>query len=391
MKHSYILRTALVLVLLIPALISKAQQNEDLLNLLVKKNVLSQTEADSIRSDQAIKEQAKKDKEAKSALTGVGFGKYLRIGGVLQERYQGFEQSTKFNSFDLHRARLIVQGNVSDDWSYYTQTELGGASVKLVDAYTTYKIADYLKFSAGQFKIPFSLESLTSDPALEFIDRSQVVEALAGRSTDVISTTGVGTGAAPGNQQGRDIGISIGGNFFKVNDNYILDYTFGVFNGAGYDVTGDNNSRKDIGGRLAIHPIVNLTIGGDFYNGVAYYGNPAKNQKRNRGGFDARYVIGGLSVQAEYDKGTDGAIKRDGWFGQAAYFVWPKKLQLAAKYDTYDPNKAIGTDRANIYTGGINYFFNNWAKFTIDYLDRHEEATTQIKNNILEAQLQLTF
>ena len=164
-----------------------------------------------------------------------------------------------------------------------------------------------------------------------------------------------------------------------------------MFNGAGYDVTGDNNSRKDIGGRLAIHPIKDLVIGADFYNGVAWYGATAKNQKRNRGGFDARYVIGALSLQAEYDKGTDGSIKKDGYYGQAAYFVLPKKLQLAAKYDSYDPNKAIGTDRANIYTGGVNYFFNNWAKFTVDYLFRHEEATTQIKNDIIEAQLQLTF
>jgi len=66
-------------------------------------------------------------------------------------------------------------------------------------------------------------------------------------------------------------------------------------------------------------------------------------------------------------------------------------LQLAARYDTYDPNKLIATDRTQIYTGGINYFFNSWAKFTVDYLDRHEETATQIKNNILEAQLQLTF
>ena len=111
---------------------------------------------------------------------------------------------------------------------------------------------------------------------------------------------------------------------------------------------------------------------------------------RNRGGFDARYVIGGLSLQAEYDKGTDGIIRRDGWYGQAAYFIIPKKLQLAAKYDTYDPNKVIKTDRTWIYTGGVNYFFNNWAKLTVNYLDRREEVI-QIKNNIFEAQLQLTF
>jgi phosphate-selective porin OprO/OprP len=376
MRSLYITRILFVFILLLSAVASKAQQNDDLLNLLIKKKLLSQQEADSLRADAAIKEQAKKEK-AHTLSIGT---KALQISGLLQERYQGFEQTGVSNAFDLHRIRLITSGSITDNWTYYTQTELGGTGVKLVDAYTAYKFGDYLKFSAGQFKIPFSLESLTSDGVLEFIDRSQIVEAIAARSKDVI-----------GNQQGRDIGIQVSGSFAKVNDSYLFDYTFGVFNGAGYDVTTDNNNRKDIGGRFSVHPIKNLIVSANFYNGVANYGTPAKDQKRNRGGFDARYVIGALSLTAEYDKATDGIIKKDGWFGQAAYFVIPKKLQLAAKYDTFDPNKVILTDRAKIYTGGVNYFFNDWTKLTIDYLDRREEVATQVKNNIFEAQLQLVF
>jgi len=380
MKLLYVFRTVLLLSLLFATIASKAQQNEDLLNLLIQKKVLTQQEADSIRADQAIKAQAKKEKDAENQ-HGITIGsRALQFSGLAQVRYQGFEQSTVNNAFDLHRIRLDVRGDVTEKWSYDIYTEFGGPGVKLVDAWTSYKLGDYLKFTAGQFKIPFSLESLISDSQLEFIDRSQVVEALAGRSKDVI-----------GNQNGRDIGLQVNGSFAKINDFYLFDYSFGVFNGAGYDVTTDNNNHKDIGGRISVHPVKNLSISADFYNGVAALGTPIKNQARKRGGFDVRYVIGALALQAEYDKGTDAAIKRDGWFGQAAYFVIPKKLQLAAKYDTYDPNKTIKTDRTQIYTGGVNYFFNNWTKISVDYLDRHEETTTQIKNNILEVQLQLTF
>ncbi len=381
MKLLYVIRTVLLLGILFTAITAKAQQNDDLINLLLKKNVISQHEADSLRADQAIKEQARKDKENVHGIT-IG-SKALQLSGLVQVRYQGFQQSGVNDAFDLHRIRLDVRGDVTDKWSYDIYSEFGGATVKLVDAWTSYKFGDYLKFTAGQFKIPFSLESLITDSQLEFIDRSQVVEALVGRSKDVISSTS--------NQQGRDIGVQITGNLAKLDDHYLFDYSFGVFNGAGYDVTTDNNDHKDFGGRLVIHPVKNLSIGADFYNGLANYGTPATNQTRNRGGFDARYVTGPLSVQAEYDKGTDGIIKRDGYFGQAAYFVVPKKLQLAAKYDTYDPNKIKPTDRTFIYTGGINYFFSDWTKITIDYLDRHEEAATQIKNNILEVQLQLIF
>jgi len=384
MKNSFIKKLLIVLTLFTPALAAHAQ-TDDLLNVLIKKNVITQQEADSIRADAAIKAQAKKDQDVKSAQPGVGFGKYLRIGGLLQTEYEGFAQKTVNNTFLLHRARLDVKGDITSDWSYEVYTEFSGANPKLLDAYTTYKVADYLKFTAGQFKVPFSLESLFSDSQLEFIDRSQVVNALAGRSSDVI-----------GNQNGRDIGFQVSGSFAKINNVYLFDYTLGVFNGAGYDVTTDNNNHKDLAGRLGIHPLANLSFGVDYYNGRGNYilapATKAADHKRNREGIDARYVVGGLSLQAEYDKGTDETIKRQGWYGQVAYFVIPQKLQLAAKYDTYDPSQANVNDISNYYIGGVNYFFNNWAKFTIDYVDRREPANTpQVKNDILEAQLQLTF
>jgi phosphate-selective porin OprO/OprP len=378
MKLPYVIRTVLLLSILFSAITLKAQQNDELLNLLIKKNILSQKDADSLRADLAIKEQAKRDKD-KENQHGITIGsRALQISGLIQTEYEGFEQTGVNNTFLLHRARLDVKGDINDNWNYEVYTEFAGTT-KLLDAYTTYKIADFLKFTAGQFKVPFSLESLIADSQLEFIDRSQVDNALAGRSSDVI-----------GNQNGRDIGIQVSGSFAKTDDHYLFDYTLGVFNGAGYDVTTDNNNHKDIAGRFSVHPIKNLVVSANFYDGQGNYGTPAKNNLRNRGGFDARYVLGRLSLTAEYDKGTDGTIKRDGWYGQAAYFVIPKKLQLAAKYDTYDPNKAIETDRTTIYYYGANYFFNNWARFTVNYLDRREDGP-QIVNNIFEAQLQLTF
>jgi len=377
MKLPYVITTVLLLSILFSAFQLKAQQNEDLLNLLIKKNVLSQQEADSIRADQAIKEQAKKEKAANQH--GISIGKALQISGLVQARYQGFQQSNVNNAFDLRRVRLDLRGDVTNSWSYDIYSEFAGTGVKLVDAYVTYRAGDWLKFSAGQFKIPFSIESLTSDSQLEFSDRSQVVEALVSRTKDVI-----------GNSNGRDIGIEVNGSFAKIDDYYLFDYSLGLFNGAGYDVTTDNNNHKDVGGRLTLHPVKNLSLSADFYNGLGNYGTPAANHKRNRTGFDARYVWNGLSLTAEYDKGTDDVIKRSGWYAQAAYFVIPKRLQLAAKYDTYDPNKVVITDKSNWYIGGVNYYFNEWTRLTIDYSIRREQVT-QVKNDLLNAQLQIVF
>jgi len=371
---STLTKTLLVFILSLSSFASKAQQNDDLLNLLIQKKIVSQQEADSIRAENAAKD-AKKEKENQH---GISLGKALQISGLIQARYQSFQQPSSNNSFDLHRARLDVKGNLTDQWDYEVYTEFA-VTTKLLDAYTSYKIADYLKFTAGQFKIPFSVESLTPDADLEFIDRSQVVEALVSRTKDVI-----------GNSVGRDIGAQISGSFLKLSNRYILDYTLGIFNGAGYDVAADNNRNKDIDGRIVVHPIKGLDIAGDFYNGVGVWGTPAKNQTRNRWGVDGRYVYGPLSVTAEYDHGTDSAIERVGWYAQAAYFVWAKRLQLAVKVDDYDPDNFVNNDHSTWYIGGINYFFNKWAKFTVDYSDRREQVK-QVKNNVLEAQLQVTF
>jgi phosphate-selective porin len=378
MKLLYAKRILLVSVILFSAIVSKAQSNDELLNLLIKKNVLSQQEADSLRSDLALKEQKKRDKDGENQHNITIGSKALQISGLVQARYQGFEQSTVNNAFDLHRARLDAKGNITDQWSYEIYTEFA-STVKLVDAYTAYKFADYLKFTMGQFKLPFSNESLVSDSQLEFIDRSQGVEALVSRSKDVI-----------GNSNGRDIGAQLSGSFAKIDNRYLFDYAFGVFNGAGYDVTTDNNNHKDFSGRLVIHPIRNLDVGGSIYRGEGIPTGGTVSQTRNRYGFDGKYVIGALSLTAEYIHGTDAAIQRDGWFGQAGYYIIPQ-IQLVARYDTYDPNAVIRTDRSTIYAGGVNFVFNRWTKLAVDYLDKREETATQLKNNILEAQLQIAF
>lgn len=377
MKLIYTKTILLVTLFILSVIAAKAQQNEDLLNILIKKNLITQQEADSIRSEQAIKEQKKRDKENENQHNITIGSRALQISGLVQARYQGFAQTGVNDAFDLHRARLDAKGNITDQWSYEVYTEFAGTT-KLLDAYTAYKIADFLKFTAGQFKVPFSYESLTSDSQLDFIDRSQVVEALVGRSKDVI-----------GNQNGRDIGIQVSGSFAKINNLYLFDYTLGVFNGAGYDVTTDNNNQKDVVGRLGIHPLKGLDLGGNIYTGEDIPTGGTKTQTRNRYGFDAHYVTGPFSIAAEYIHGTDGTVQKDGWYAQAGYFVLPK-LQVVAKYDTFDPSKAITTDRSTIYIGGVNYVFNGWTKLSVDYLDKREE-TTQIKNDILEMQLQIAF
>src|ERR1700730_17376789 len=116
MKLPYVIRTVLLLSIIFTAITVKAQQNDDLINILLKKNVISQKEADSLRADQAIKEQARKDKENQHGIT-IG-SRALQISGVIQTEYQGYQQTGVNNAFSLHRARLDVKGDINDNWNY---------------------------------------------------------------------------------------------------------------------------------------------------------------------------------------------------------------------------------------------------------------------------------
>jgi len=375
MNILYKFKPVLLLSFLFLSLIAKAQNNDELINMLIKKKVLSQKEADSLRASFTAKEKTKRDTQKAFPLS---LGRALNLTGLFQERYQSFQGTSGIDGFDTRRARLDFKGAITDNWDYELYVEFAGTPA-LLDGYTTYKFADYLKISAGQFKIPFSYESLVSDSQLELIDRSQVEESLNARAKDVL-----------GNQNGRDIGAQVNGSFIKLKDSYLFDYTFGVFNGNGIN-RADNNQDKDVAGRFTAHPISNLSISYDFYHGRDIFGTITTTQLRNRQGFDAHYAYGALSVTAEYDKGTDAAIKRDGWYAQVAYFVIPKKLQLAGKFDTYDPNKLVATDRSKWYIGGVNYFFNPWTKLYINYSYKREEVVAQSLNNLLAAEIQVQF
>ena len=182
---------------------AKSQTTNDILNILVQKNLVSQNDADSIRAEAAIAAQADL---AKVKSFAVNSGKKIQIAGYTQIRYQALEETGKIDGFDIRRARLDIKGNISPFWGYRVQFDLAGTP-KLVDAYAELKLNDQFNFTIGQAKIPLSLENLTSSNKLELIDRSQAVEALVARGKDV-----------GGNQNGRDIGIQLGGTILKIKD-----------------------------------------------------------------------------------------------------------------------------------------------------------------------------
>jgi len=359
---------------------SRSQTTNDILNLLIENKTLTQQQADSLRAEAAIKQQ---DADASKKSFLVSAARQIQITGYSQIRYQILDEAGKKDGFDIRRARLDVRGNVSPFLAYRLQTDFAGGP-KIIDAYAEIKLTDFFNIMVGQFKVPFSLENLTSSNKLELIDRSQAVEALVARGRDVI-----------GNHNGRDIGIQLGGTLLKNNGSALVEYRFGVFNGSGTNVADTANEAKDVSGRLIINPVKELSFGIAYYNGWGKAINPVaefigRSQTRNRFGVDISYTATRLSVRGEYIHGKDGNTDRAGWYAQAGYFIIPQKLQVLAKYDTYDPNTSKDNNISVNYVTGANYNFNSWSRLQAFYTFREEEGTP-VSNNYFSLQYQIGF
>lgn len=340
--------------------VNKAQTTNDVLNLLIQRNVISQEEADSLRADAAIKQQ---ESDSKKKSFAVNAGKTIQLSGYTQVRYQNLEQTGKKPGFDVRRARLTAKGNISPYFTYTLQPEFAGASARLLDAFGEFKISPFFNLSVGQQKISFTRESQESDNKYDFIDRSVAVQALSARNGDVI-----------GDQNGRDLGVQAFGTFKLSDDKPLVDYWLGIFNGTGINAV-ENNTSKDVSARILLHPYKGLEIGASYYDGVGnYLVSNGSNHLRKRWGLELHYEFKDLSVQGEYLKGQDGVIKKDGYYAQAGYFVIPQKWEVVVKYDTFDPDNSKDNDRTKLYFAGINYTFNSSTRFQIGYDVRQKQG-----------------
>jgi len=396
---------AILFSILLTALCTSAQTTDDVLNILIKKGTITQQEADSIRAEAAIKKQQEIAKE-KFFPVSAG-GKLFQISGYTQARYQYFQNQkvTPASAFDIRRARLDFTGSFDPKWSYRLLIDFVGASGAtgtaatggsllsplLLDAYVVYRpFDDYLKLTAGQFILPFSLENLSPDRNLETIDRSQVVNALVARKGDASN----GIVDSIGNQNGRDLGIQASGSFFKFQGRNLVDYSIGLFNGAGIDVA-DNNKNKDVSTRLVLHPFSILSIGASYYNGYDKF-TDGRTGDRFRWGGELALNYKTLSLESEIITAQDANTlskhyDHQGGYIQASYFLVPKKFQVVLKYDTYNPNTNVMGLQSTYYILGVNYFFNSFTKIQVDYRKADGLGAVNNGNDLFSAQFQIAF
>jgi phosphate-selective porin len=107
------------------------------------------------------------------------------VHGYIQGSFT--DQEGTPDRLEIRRARLIFSGDPLSDFSYVMQADLVKVPY-IMDAAVTWRFARGFRLTGGQFKIPFSAESLISDNLNIPIARARAVNGLApGRDTGVVS------------------------------------------------------------------------------------------------------------------------------------------------------------------------------------------------------------
>jgi len=319
----------------------------------------------------------------------------LSLGSRLQFRYT-FEDFDKESgqddqsSFQVKRAKVFLQGNAfSEDLTYKVQVNAAGSAVSLEDFYMNYKLAKVLRVRAGQYKVPFNRQELTSSGNQQFVDRA--------------ITNGVFA-------LNRDQGVTI--YSFALND--YLEYAAGIFNGNGKNKSANENNGHLYAGRIAIYPLgkfnmysesdtdstESLKAGIAFagaYNRRVTFKDDEEDFTKDVTGITADGIVKwhGASVVGDYfwkreDIRNLTDVASQGLNIQAGMFIIPKNIEIAVRFAVVDPDQDTGNDKTQEIAGTANYFIQSHKlKIQTDYAQLTEEQGN--KDNRIRMQFQIIF
>ncbi len=326
--------------------------------------------------------------------------------GQVRYTYQSNDITAKddLSNFQVQRVRLGLKGFVYSDKLKYQLVLSASQSgefdkVSLLDWFIDYSPANEFGVRAGQFKVPYSTSFTISASELQFVERTQVDSNF---------------------RLDRDNGINLYGKVI----NSKFTYNLGIYNGEGRNKTNPDNSNLYSGrvifeplGKYPYHesdnersdqPLVMLSAAFAISKDQTDSSNTNLSGRLTALGVSDvtsyNAFVGvkyrGASLHGEYYQRAINPVKNgisdetgDGYYLQAGYFVVPKIVEVAARYETFDPNKEKDNDKRNEYGGGINYFFKGHRnKIQADLFKIKDETGKKGDDDTrLRVQYQLSF
>jgi len=330
----------------------------------------------------------------------------LVLGGYIQINFEDGDVSAFEGSFGLRalkdrfrlrRARVNLTGDFAENFDFKVEGDFGQGdglnsnrtAFSATDIFVNWHQFPEAQVKVGQWKAPFGLEQLTPDPSLIIIERSLPTGAIT---------------------PDRQIGAQLWGKPFAniwPDQKDLLTYYAGIFNGNGRNITNNDNNNFMYVGRLEstlfkgffgkdsylklgadvlnsrddkgtnISPTLNLLVNAD--GSLSPFVLPGTDE-RTAWGVDAWLKLGPFDLIGEYlqekvnGRTVNGVppgfadFTTNGYYITAAYFLIPKKLQLAVRWEDLNPGQ-MGNDGIHSITGGLNYYIHgDDIKLMVDYI-----------------------
>jgi phosphate-selective porin OprO and OprP len=320
----------------------------------------------------------------------------LVLGGFIQMNLEDGDVSAfegRFGStaikdrFRLRRARINLTGDFAENFDFKIEGDFGQGdglnssrtAFSATDIFVNWHQFPEAQIKVGQWKAPFGLEQLTPDTTLLLAERSLPTGAIT---------------------PDRQIGAQIWGKPFTniwPAQKDLLTYYAGIFNGNGRNVSVNDNNNFMYVGRLELMPFQgkifgqdsSLKLGGDVLNSRDDKGTNISQtlnllvnsdgslspfvlpgaDERTAWGVDAWFKLGRFDLIGEYlqekvnGRTVNGVapgfndFTTNGYYVTAAYYLIPKKLQAAVRWEALNPGQ-MGNDGIHSITGGLNYYIH---------------------------------
>ena len=170
---------------------SPPHEEQALLDLLLKKGHLTRAEVDSLAEQspkQVVESKSKRaDNLSKSELGVLVEPKSkkateLKFSGRIQAQWDGIESDeadADRNHFYFRRLFLGGHAKLGENWGGdlvmdFAASTNGGGEVFVEGASVWYKVSDALRIDVGQLKVPFGMEETTSSSKIKAVERSAV-------------------------------------------------------------------------------------------------------------------------------------------------------------------------------------------------------------------------
>jgi phosphate-selective porin OprO/OprP len=319
------------------------------------------------------------------------------------------------NLAEVRRARFGVRGQFAKDFKYQLLANFGndaGSSSTTTTAdemWVNYAANPEMQFQFGLFKMPFSLEQLTSSNNIDFMERSLIGntdgEFIPAKETGFmlhgIPKPGLTYALALSRGRANKDAVSDGFDYIgRVTTNFAElqgSKAYVAHLGAAYS-TGEIKS-----GVIPASGRTEARTQSGWFTGSALSGVTT----RTRQGLEAAFAYNGLKVQGEhfqfnYDPTTGNDQKINGYYVQAVYnltgeshaykdgtFGWIKPNNPIDKggrgawqvgvrmseFDASDISVATGkSNRATAMTYGITWFATDNLRFMLNYIDTKFDA-----------------